>query len=286
MVQSPNNSLGTTLVFGARGSVGRHVLNQLVIDGEPVRASVRKLATADFPLGVPVVEADLENEESIKLALEGISRVFLYSAPKGIEGFIKIAQSAGVKNVVLMSSGSILLPAEAGNAIAEEHRFVEDALASSGLAWTPIRPLVLANNAMNWSYSIRGRGTVSLVYPEAPMSPIHERDIAEVVVAALRGRSDAVVSEILTGRELTQRQQVEILSKTIGKPIQIIELTESEGLQFFGRFVPPHVAKAIVDISASAMRGGSPSTDTAFKVLGRQALSFSQWATDHAPDFS
>lgn len=286
MVQSPNIILGTTLVIGARGSVGRHVLNQLLSDGEPVRASVRKLATADFPLSVPVVEADLENEESLKLALEGISKVFLYSSPEGIEGFLKVAQSAGVKKVVLMSSGSVLLPAEAGNAIAEEHRVVEQALASSGLDWTPIRPLVLANNAMNWTYSIRGRGTVSLVYPDAPMSPIHERDIAGVAVAALKGRSDAAISEILTGSELTQRHQVEILSQTIGKPIQIVELTESEGLQFFSRFVPPHVAKAIVDISASAMRGGSPSTDTAYKVLGREPLSFSQWATDHVSDFS
>jgi nucleoside-diphosphate-sugar epimerase len=43
----------TTLVIGARGRVGRHVVDQLLAAGESVRASVRNAATADWPAGCP-----------------------------------------------------------------------------------------------------------------------------------------------------------------------------------------------------------------------------------------
>jgi uncharacterized protein YbjT (DUF2867 family) len=46
--------------------------------GEPVRASVRDLATAgDLPAGVPVAAADLTRPETLKEALAGVRRVFM-----------------------------------------------------------------------------------------------------------------------------------------------------------------------------------------------------------------
>ncbi|GAA4636435.1 NAD(P)H-binding protein [Actinoallomurus vinaceus] len=274
----------TTLVIGARGSIGREVLRLLLAAGEPVRASVRNRAFADLPAGVPVVAADLTRPETLPAALDGVKKVFLYCPPEGVEGFAKAAQDAGVDHVVLLSSGSVLLPYAAGNAIAEEHRLVEQALAGSGLRWTPIRPLVLANNALSWGHSIRADSVVRLLHPEAAMAPVHERDVAAVAVAGLDGVDD--VSGVLTGPEpMTQRHQVELIAQAVGRPIHIEELSAEEGRIHFSRFMPPDAADAVVDLVTAALNGGSPATTTAQRVLGRVPLPFAQWARDHAADF-
>jgi uncharacterized protein YbjT (DUF2867 family) len=273
----------TTLVIGARGAVGRNVLEQLVAAGEPVRASVRDLASADFPAQVPVVAADLTKPETLESALDGVRNVFLYAPSGSLDGFIEAA--SGVEHVVLLSSGSVLLDYATENAIAVEHRAAEEELSASGLRWTPIRPLVLASNALNWAHSIRADGVVELVYPEAVTAPIHERDIAAVAVAALTGDAGPV-SDLLTGGEsLSQRRQVEVLGRELGKEIRIEELSETQALARFGEFGDPATAAAIVELIAAAAQGGSPATDTAHKVLGRPPVPFSQWVRDHREDF-
>ncbi|WNV84397.1 NAD(P)H-binding protein [Umezawaea sp. Da 62-37] len=274
----------TTLVIGARGSVGRHVLDQLVEAGEPVRASVRNPVPTDFPATVPVVAADLAKPDTLGPALDGVRSVFLYATPSGMEDFAVAAVKAGVEHVVVMSSGSVLLPHTAGNASTEEHRAVERVLTGSGLRWTPVRPLVLANNALNWAWSIRDEGVVRLLHPEAVMAPVHERDVASVAVAALAGKDG--VDELLTGPEpLTQRRQVELVAEAVGLPIRVEELTESQATEQFARFMPVEIAASIVRFVVEATRGGSPTTDTALRVLGRPPLTFARWAEEHAAEF-
>jgi len=291
LASSSAQPAGTTLVIGARGSVGRHVLTGLLEVGADVRASARNPSASGLPADVPVVAADLTDAATLRPALDGVSHVFLYATASGIEDFTAAALDAGVEHVVLLSSGSVLLDAARGNAITEEHRDVELALAASGLAWTPVRPLVLANNALNWKWTIRAEGLVRMVYPEAPMAPIHERDIAHVALAALASgssaRGDLPLSDLLTGPELlTQRQQVHQLAAALGRPVEVVELSEDEGRDWLGRFMPLTEADAIVAITAQAAAGGSPATDTAQRVLGRRPISFAQWASEHTADFA
>jgi uncharacterized protein YbjT (DUF2867 family) len=276
----------TTLVIGARGAVGRHVLDQLLTAGEPVRASVRRLATADLPKQVSVVEADLTQPDTLKSAVDGVQKVFLYAQPGTAGGFADAAREAGVEHVVLLSSGSVLLPDATDNAITVEHREVEEELTASGLNVTPIRPLVLANNALNWARAIRAEEVVSLVRPESATAPIHERDIAAVAVAALIGTAAEKVSAMLTGAELlSQLRQVELIGEAIGRTIRVEELSVEEARAEFARFASPEIVDAILAFIVGAADGGSPVTTTAQEVLGRAPASFAQWAADHAADF-
>ncbi|MEV4311060.1 NAD(P)H-binding protein [Actinocrispum sp. NPDC049592] len=266
-----------TLVIGARGGIGRHVVEQLLAAGQPVRASVRDRAKADFPAAVEVVEADLTKPETLWAALTGVRRVFLYASPA--QDFVDVARDADLEHVVMLSSGSVLLPSARGNAIAEEHRAVERVLADSGLSWTPIRPLVLANNALNWADSIRAEGVVRLFRPEAMTAPVHERDVAAVAVAALLGRPE---DGMLTGPELiTQRRQVELIAAATGRDIEVVEMTESQARQRFG---DSPTVDAVLRFIAEAANGGSPATDTIQRALGF-ATPFEQWAREHAVDF-
>ena len=217
----------TTLVIGARGAVGRHVVAGLLDAGEAVRATVRDLATADVDPRAEVVRADLTEQESLVRALDGVSRVFLYATPKGAPVFAEAAARAAVEHVVVLSSGSVLLPWAAGNAIAVEHREIEEVLTGAGTRVIPIRPLVLAGNAANWARTVRRDRTVELVHPESRSAPIHEADIAAVAVAALRGTAGDEASGLLTGGEvLTQRRQVELIAVALGEPVAVREIDE------------------------------------------------------------
>ncbi|WP_433087932.1 SDR family oxidoreductase [Dactylosporangium sp. CA-052675] len=274
----------TTLVIGARGSIGRHVLDQLHTAGDPVRAGVRHLSTAgELPAGVPVVRADLTRPETLGPALDGVRRVFVYALPADPAPFAAAVAAAGVEHVVLLSSGSVLLPWTATNAIAREHREVEAALPGC----VPIRPLVLANNALAWARSIRAEGVVRVAHPAAATAPIHERDIAAVAVAALRDPSTPGVSDLLTGPDaLTRHEQVRAIAAAAGRPIRIEELTPAAARAAFAAFTDAATAAAILEFVRHALEpGGSPVTGTFTRVTGRRPASFAQWARDHAAEF-
>ncbi|MGW2649732.1 NAD(P)H-binding protein [Streptomyces sp. NPDC001393] len=283
----------TTLVIGARGGVGRHVVRQLLAVGEPVRASVRDPRSgAGLPAAAEVVTADLTRLDTLRPALDGVHRVFLYAPPASAEGFATVAAEAVLERVVLLSSGSVLLPGMEHNAIAQEHRAVEDALSAAGLPWTPVRPLVLASNSLRWAESIRSSGTVRLVHPDAVTAPVHERDVAAVAVTALGiGAEDAVATDpssaaMLTGPELiSQRRQVEQIGQAIGRTLRIEELSPDQAREHYGRFSDPATVEAILQFLSLAATGGSPCTPTVQRVLGRPGHSFAQWARDHAEDF-
>lgn len=67
--------------------------------------------------------------------------------------------------------------------------------------------------------ALRADNLVRLVCADALAAPIHERDIAAVAVAALRGADGT--SATLTGPELmTQRRQVELIAQAAGRPIR------------------------------------------------------------------
>jgi uncharacterized protein YbjT (DUF2867 family) len=66
----------TTLVIGATGTVGRHLVPQLVRRGLSVRALVRNPA-ADLPAGVDRAVGDLADPASLIPALDGVDAVYL-----------------------------------------------------------------------------------------------------------------------------------------------------------------------------------------------------------------
>src|ERR1700730_11702018 len=97
-----------TVVFGARGNVGRHVAAGLQAAGEQARLTSRNPATAGCPPQVQVAAADLEQPETLAAALAGAGKVFLYAKPGGIAGFVEAARSAEVRHVVLLSSAAVV----------------------------------------------------------------------------------------------------------------------------------------------------------------------------------
>ncbi|MBU2665295.1 NAD(P)H-binding protein [Actinoplanes bogorensis] len=277
---------GTTLVMGARGSVGKHVLHELIARGVPVRASARRPEPGQFPEDVDVYAADLTDPASLGPAFDGVEQVFLYANHQGVEDVVETARSAGVRRIVLMSSGSVIHPSSKGNPITEEHREVEEAFAAAAdLTVVPIRPLVLATNTLGWAYPIKASGVVPLYRPDALTAPIHERDIAAVTVAALTG--DDATTGMLTGpARMSQRDQVATIGAALGRELAVTALTRADALAHFSRFMPAEEAGAVISFLDDAAAENSPATGAVEQILGRPALPFGTWAADHATDFA
>ncbi|MQM27471.1 SDR family oxidoreductase [Glycomyces albidus] len=266
----------TVLVTGARGSIARNVIAQLILAGVTVRAASRNPAAVELPGGALPAHVDFTAPETLAPALEGVEKVFLYAAHEGIEHFVAAAEASGVKHVVLLSSASTADPRADENPIGRMHLAVERPLEASDLPWTFVRPAMFATNTLWWADSVKQEGVVRVPYPDAPVNPIHERDIADVAVTALLGSGHEGRKYLVDGPgHLTQRRQVELIGAAIGRDIAVEELPR----EVAERFLPASLLDMLA--TGEAITWGP----TAEAVTGRPARTFEQWAADHAGDF-
>jgi uncharacterized protein YbjT (DUF2867 family) len=276
-----------TVVFRARGNLGRHVAAGLLAAGEQVRATSRNLGTASFPPQMQVVAADLERPETLPAALEGADKVFLYAKPEGVQGFVAAATSAGVRHVVLLSSGAVVSSGAEHSPIARLHRAVELAIEQSGLAWTFIRPGMFATNTLWWwANSIRTEGVVRAPYPDAQTAPLHEKDMAALAVAALTEPGHEQRAYTVYGPEsLTLQQQVEHIGNAIDRDIIFEVISVEQARVELGKTMPPIGVEAILRLWTAGNGTPAPVSAIVEEITGRPGLTFAQWAEDHADQF-
>jgi uncharacterized protein YbjT (DUF2867 family) len=276
-----------TVVFGARGNVGRHVAAGLQAAGEQVRVTSRNRATAGFPSQMQVTAADLEEPGTLPAALAGAGSVFLYAKPAGIQGFVEAAQAAGVRHVLLLSSAAVVNADAEHNPIARQHRAVELGIEQSGIDWTFIRPGMFATNTRWWwTESIRTANTVRIPYPDAQTAPVHEKDMAALAVTALTEPGHGHQAYTVYGPEsLTLQRQVEHIGDAIGREIRLEVISREQAQAELSKTMPPIGAETI--LRAWEASNGIPARASVVveKITGRSARTFAQWAADHADDF-
>ncbi len=278
------------VVFGARGNVGRHVADGLLAAGEHVRAVTRNSAAGLAP-GLEAARADLDRPETLPAVLDGADKMFLYGMlnpqrPYDIEKVVATAAAAGIRQVVLLSSVSVLNP-DADHSVPLLNRTIEQAIQRSGLDWTFLRPGSFATNTRTWwADSIRTDNVVRLPYPLAQSAPVHEKDIAALAVTALIEPGHSHQAYTVYGAEsLTLQRQVEHIGEAIDRPIRIEHVSEEQARAEIGRTMPPVVAEAIVSQWAAASSVPALTSAIVEKITGAPAHTYAQWAVGHADDF-
>ncbi len=108
-----------------------------------------------------------------------------------------MAEAAGVRRVVLLSSGVVTRPESPSHG--GVMRAIEDAVRESGLAWTILRPGGFASNAYAWAESVRAERTVAAPFGDVAIPVVDPADIAEVAAMALRKDEHAGQVYELTG---------------------------------------------------------------------------------------
>ncbi|WP_330270115.1 NAD(P)H-binding protein [Lentzea sp. NBC_00516] len=273
----------TILVTGARGNVGRRVLQGLYAAGHSLRASGRNPAELDVPNGVETVALDLNDPETFVAALAGVSKVLLYAEPDGIVRFLDEAEKAGVEKVVVLSSNTVEGPDAENDPLAHHHKVVEDAVVASGLTYTILRPGAFMGNAFGWSYSLKAGDTIDQVFPEAQVAPVHEDDIADVAVVALTEKTLEGQTVSLSGPEsLTFRQELEIIGEVLGRDLVINALSREEGEAQMSNFVPPPILASLLAQWEAAVGVVADTGATAERITGKPARTFRQWVEEHS----
>ncbi|MFJ8744258.1 NAD(P)H-binding protein [Embleya sp. NPDC127516] len=277
----------TILITGARGKVGRAIIERLHSAGHALRAASANPAELTVPAGVEVAELALDRPETFEAALRGVRQVFLYPEPAGIDELIKAAGTAGVEHVVLLSSSSVLGPGAENDPLASHSLRVERALADSDLSCTFLRPDAFASNALGWAYFIGKAMPIQLAYPDARIAPIHPEDIADIAVEALTGDSLTGRRVTLTGSEsLSFREQLAVLAGTIGREIPVERITRAEAEQQMGHHMPAPMVSSLLDLWEAADHGPAAIADTTESLLGRPARTFEQWTRENAAAFT
>jgi len=211
------------LVVGGTGTVGTAVVAQLRASGVEPRVMSRSAAkAAPLPAGTVHVAGDLAQPASLPAAFTGVDGVFLL-APVGSDetaqslAGVDAAKAAGARHIVYLSvvmpPGSEVIPHFASKIP------VEQAVQSSGIPWTILRP----NNFFQNDLWFRDAITTYGVYPQ-PIGPrglnrVDVRDIAEAAANAFTRGVGGVVP--LNGpRGLTGDDTARVYSEILRRPVR------------------------------------------------------------------
>jgi uncharacterized protein YbjT (DUF2867 family) len=279
---NPNEEvMNMILVTGATGTVGREVVRQLHTAGCEVRALSRNPEKANFPEGVEAVSGDLTKLETLRVALDGVEKVFWVLPLDADFNFPQIARQSGVRHIVLLSALAVDFGIE--NAIARLHMNAEQAVRESGLAWTFLRPGGFMTNSFQWVASIRSEGVVRIPFGDISSAAIDSRDIAAVVAKALSSDGHEGKIYTLSGPELvTPRQQVSILGNVLGRNLGFETIPDEIARGYMLRQMPVEIVDALFDLTS---RGISTVLPTVEEVTGRVPHTFKQWSIDHIEAF-
>ncbi|MEU4393587.1 NAD(P)H-binding protein [Kribbella sp. NPDC023855] len=276
------------LITGGRGKIARAVHAGLVAQGRDVRVASRE--PGDRLGAIALNPAD---PVSLATALDGITQVFLYADPATAELFVEAAETAGVKQVVLLSSLSA--QADSGNGsedlAGDPHIGAERVIAGGAYATTRLQPGTFMSNAIFWSYQLRASGQIRLPYLDAEEAPIHEQDIADVALKVLLdgpgGAHDGAVYPMTGPESMTRRHQLGLITEVTGVPVEVVELTPDQAFEEMSSTMRDPARLALL-MAYWASRVGSPHPleQTVELVTGHPARTFTQWLHDNPTVYS
>jgi len=277
------------LVTGATGNIGSRLVRRLTAAGHKVRAFTRSGERARFDDGVEVVNGDFKDPESLRRAMQGVSRMFLLSAAADLEqhdaNAIDAAKAAGLELVVKQSVTQA--PGKA-SLIPQWHRAGEERLERAGIGYVFLRPASFTSNALGWVGSVKSDGTIYNPFATTALPVVHPDDIADVAAVVITQAGHAGKAYDITGPEaLTVDEQAAILGEVLGRPLKTVPVSDEamrDGMLKAG--TPPTYVEARVGLVQMLRKLGRLEPSRAVEdVTGKPARSFRQWVEENIAAF-
>jgi uncharacterized protein YbjT (DUF2867 family) len=235
------------LVTGATGKQGGAVVKHLLQQNFPVRALVRNLESPAVKSladrGVEIIQGDLDNAESLELAVVGAYGVFSVQAFSETDFDLEvrqgkliaqIAKAAGVEHFIYSSVGSA--DKQTGVPHFDSKAKVEVYIKEIGIPATILRPVFLMENwEMFGRDSILNGTLMQPLSPETKLQQVSVNDVGAFAAMAFAKRSEWIDRAIdIAGDEATMTETAALFSFIVGRPVNYVQLPWEQFQQFSG----------------------------------------------------
>jgi uncharacterized protein YbjT (DUF2867 family) len=280
--------MSTIVVFGATGTIGRHVVETLKNrPGITVRPAVRKDSFSKLPQGntIAPVPFDWDNDADYDAALKGADKVFLltpvseHSVAYGKKA-VAAAQKAGVQHIVKLSVAGAEF--EPGIALGRMHRDVEKAIEASGIAYTHLRPNCFADNWLSY-WRPDATGTVYLPFGDGKAAYIDARDVGEAAAHVLATAGHENKAYVLSGEQaLTASEALRALGEASGRSFRYVDVPADAARDaMLKQGAPVWMVDGFLELFALLKMGALGSTESHTRIaLGKAPRSFLAFAKD------
>ncbi len=285
----------TILVTGATGTVGRHVVEQLIKRDADVHVLVRDTSKANFPASVGVVQGDLLDVDSLRNAFSGVSTLFLLNAVVPDEYTqaliaLNLAREAGIERIVYLSvihsDLYVNVPHFAGK------YGVERMIEQMGFNATILRPAYFIENDLTIKEVITGYGIYPMPIGSKGLAMVDTRDIGEVAALELLRREQSAVPlpierinlvgpDTLTGQDIAAIW-TDVLGRPIAYPGEDTAAFEQNLLQHMPSWMAYDMRLMSERFITEGMLPDTGDVDRLTALLGRPLHSYREFATQVA----
>ena len=278
------------LVTGGTGSVGSHVVRELVARGASVKVLTRDPAKAKLPAGVTAVQGDLTQPETVRRVFNDVDAVFLLngvSITEAHEGLLAVSgmKLSGVKRLVYLSVHQVDQAAWLPHFGAKVG--VEEGIKRSGIPFTILRPDNFFQNDYWYKDVILQYGIYPQPIGDVGTSRVDIRDIAEAAAIVLtspghEGQTyDIVGSDVLTGESIASAW-----SRALGKPIKYggndLDIWEAQSLQYLPAWMVFDFRLMYAHFQKNGLKASPEALARITKLLGHAPRSFDAFVTETA----
>ena len=281
------------LITGATGNIGTELVKLLASKGTSLRVVSRdEKKVAHLDPRIERIIGQLHEPSVVQRALQGIDKLFMIPVlldpdHESDRLLIDEAKRAGVGHIVMVSSGVVRLGDK--NPIGILHRQKEVFIEETGIPWTFLRPGGFMSNVLRfWLDTIKSQGKVFNPMGDGKTAPISPYDIAAVAAVALTTTGHEGKVYDLTGPELVSaHDQVRILSKVIGKPIQCIDIpVVAAAVRMKSAGLPEVAIEGLSKLWTRVRKGeGAFQNNEVERLTGKPAQTFETWCHEHRAAF-
>lgn len=280
---------GSVLVTGSTGTVGRHVVQELLKAGVRVRAAVHSHEKGAVlkSLGAKVVEMDYAKPATVHSAFTHVDRLFILTPVDSkmvhyTEQLVREAQRAGVKHIVKLSV--VGASTKSFLTLAKWHGEAETVVSNSGIPFAIIRPTMFMQNFVTmFGPSISKDDTIFAAAGEGRVPFVDARDVARVVSKVIVERQTDRIYTLTGSEQMTFYDAAKALSKQLGREIEYVAISQ-EGAKsgMDGMEMPPWMVSAFLELWSSVRSGNLSVMSSDYKmVMGRAPVLFKDFVRDY-----
>jgi NAD(P)H dehydrogenase (quinone) len=266
------------IVTGATGLLGRQIVERLVtrVSPDQIGVSVRhpQKAQAFADVGIRVRQGSFTDAGSLTRAFEGATQVFIISVDKMGDECVR-QHRAAIDAAVAAGARRILYTSQMGANPAShfqacrDHAATEEALRTSGVAWTSLRNGFYASSALHFLGHAFESG--QLVLPaDGPVSWTAHADLAEAaaVILAEEGRFDGPTPPLTAAQALTFDDIAKLATEAVGRTVtRTIAPDDRFREQLTGSGVPAETADQLLGIFTASRAGEFAAVDPTLATL-------------------